>query len=786
MKHTVTLATAFLTFAVGQSYAAERLETTVVETANEASVSHRRTALSADEIANTSINTIEDVTRYIPGVQVNDSGNRFSDNGFNIRGLEGDAVAVTVDGVSLGETLAPPAFSAYGMYDSNRGQVEIEHVKLIEITKGPSSVSNGEAALAGSVAYTTYDPVDFLIESGDTFYQGVKAGFDSRSDEGMYNLTLANRTGSLESLLMVTIRDSDEMKAHDDGFYTHGPGREQADPLDREALSILLKLSYEVADGQRIGFAYDRTDRTADGIILSRNATLLSQQSYDNFRTDDNNDKERFEVSYDWADAENILFDSLSAAFNYQELYTSGVSNFEFASRGASYLRQEDRSTEQDVTSVNVDLEKALDGAGLSHSLTYGIRWETREIYNERWDRRWNGLDQSTGTRNGYPISDPAWVPETEREAFNFYLRDDIAVNEKLTLTVGVRYDTTEYSPELDATFADASGESVVDSDFSQVVGGLQGAYEFLPGHSFLMSYSQGYKAPTFQDLYLSTDGSETITDTVTGVEFIDLDAVANSDLEAEESESFEIGYKLESARASLTVTAYWTDYDNLIRNADVTRAYNPSVNSEACAFNFATRTSTCTPAILTQDEYRQPQNAGAVEVNGIELDAIYAWNDNVYTSFTFATIDGEYKDSLANSHNSGDDLETASPDSATLGIGYQADDDKWGVVLHTVWFDEVSDSNDLSFTSLNNASGPASEPDAYTVFDVTAFYEFSDNLRVTGAIYNVTDEVYFRWEVLNSVRPGNGGFFGGVSDNGILRYSEPGRSFSGTLSYSF
>jgi hemoglobin/transferrin/lactoferrin receptor protein len=480
-----------------------------------------------------------------------------------------------------------------------------------------------------------------------------------------------------------------------------------------------------------------------------------------------------------------MFFDSMSAALNDQQVFTAGATSFEFTSRGATILRQEDRSTEIDFTALNVDFEKALQTGETQHNVTYGARWETREIYNERWDRRWSDLAQ-TNSLTGYPIRDPAWVPETERETLSVYIRDDVALSDKLTVTAGLRFDSTEYSPTLDDTFSDSSSESVIDSDFSSIVGGVQATFEFMPGHSILASYSQGYKAPTFQDLYLATNGSETITDTVTGAEFQDLDTVANSDLDAEEAESFEIGYKLESDRASLTVTAYWTDYDNLIRNLDVVRAYTPNVNSEACRFNFATRTSVCTPAILTEDEYRQPQNAGAVEVNGIELDAVYAWTDNLYTTFTFATIDGEYKDSLNGSHNDGDELETASPDSATLGIGYQADSDRWGVVLHTVWFDRVSDSQDLSFTSLNNASGPAAEPDAYTVFDLTGFYAITENFSVNAAVYNLTNDVYFRWEVLNSVRPGTGGFFGGVADDGVRRYSEPGRTFSVNLNYSF
>lgn len=183
----------------------------------------------------------------------------------------------------------------------------------------------------------------------------------------------------------------------------------------------------------------------------------------------------------------------------------------------------------------------------------------------------------------------------------------------------------------------------------------------------------------------------------------------------------------------------------------------------------------------------------GRVDVQGVEIDFTYLITDNLYTHFTYATIDGEYKDTLAGdpafgepAYNKGDKLETAAPDSATLSLGYQTDNGQWGVALHTVWFDAVEESSDNSFRQLNNGAGPAYYPDSYTIFDLTAYYGVTENLSLSAAAYNLTDKEYYRWEVVNSVRNGSGGFFGGVSDAGYKRYSEPGRSFSLNLAYSF
>ncbi|BFM08811.1 TonB-dependent hemoglobin/transferrin/lactoferrin family receptor [Halioxenophilus aromaticivorans] len=770
-----------------------RLSTLVVEAANESSVSNNTTVISDEDIANASMDNIEDSVRYIPGVQVNDAGNRFGDDGFNIRGLEGDAVAVTVDGVSLGETLAPASFSAYGMYDSTRGQVELEHVKSIRITKGPSAVSKGTNALAGSVAYTTHDASDFIGSTGDELYFGTKLGFDSRDHEKKGHVTFANRAGSFESLIQYTYRTGEEMQAHGDGQALLGSARETADPQDKTSSAVLAKFAYQLTPTQKLGLMYEDNQRNTEGTPLSRDSA-----TYYNFHTDDDNDRTRYGIFYHWDNTGLALFDSLSATLDLQEGETTGVTAFDYSSRGLNILRIEDRSTSQDATVLNLDFEKHIN-AGVRQTLDYGFDWSSREMENVMYDRRYNGFDTASGYMDGYPERDPAWVPKTETNSFSVYFSDAIKISDAFTVTLGARYDNTEYNPEVGSTFEDSTGVSVVDAEFDAWVGQLIAEYEFMPGQSILASYTQGYQAPTVQDMYLGTDGGTVIEDTITGESYLDLDTVANANLEAEQSSSMELGYKLESEKASFTVTGYWATYDNKIQTVSNSTAYSSAVNAEECGFDFATMQTVCTPTTITEDEWYQPANVGEIDVNGIEIDATYAFSKNVFAHFTFATIDGEYQTTLDGVHNKGDALETAAPDTGTLTLGYLASNGKWGVQLHALWFDSIDEqlqpdeaealsvaAGDLSFTALNNGSGPAYYPDAYTLFDLNAFYKVTDKLNITLAAYNLADKEYYRWEVLNSIRAGSGGFFGGVSDQGYKRYSEPGRSFSLDVAYRF
>ena len=762
---------------VNSAFAAEpvRLETTKVGSEAKKPTAVQSLTLDSETVDKQSITSIEDTARYISGVQVNDTGNRFGNDGFNIRGLEGDAVAVTVDGLSQGETLNPDSFASYGMYGSSRGEVEIEHVKSIQITKGPNSVLNGNGALAGSVAYVTKDAADFLREQGDTTAGRLKVGFDARSDEFLASVGIANRTGGLESLLMYTRRDGNEAEAFGNGADVTGADRGLADPMDITTDSILFKAAYNLNDDHRLGVVYEKTDRETDGEPLSRESS-----SYWNFKTYDENNRERFGVFYDWNNANTLMFDSLSVTVDYQELESAGLTQFLFSD--PAYLRQEDRGFDQEATVVHLDFSKAFNYI-FDHNLVYGLSYDSTTAESYGFDRRYNGETVDSGFRNGYPVNDTVFVPKTDKDAYSLYIREDITINEQLSAFAGLRYDDTEYSPTTNDDFTDITGKGIKDSSFSAFAYELGMSYKLAPGHVLMASVGKGYKAPTTQELYLGTDSSEIVTDMNTGINYEDLGTIANPDLDAEESVNYELTYKFETDRVRLSATAFWTKYTNMIQNETFANPYGTEVTVQSCGrFGCATET-------LTEDQYFQPHNAGEVDVDGIEIDARWLLTDNVIASFTYSIIDGEYQTASA-TNNIGDDLETAAPDSATVGLSYLSDAGNWGTELFAVMSKGVDESEQLSFTSLNNGSGPVYYPGGYTVFDLNGFYDITENLRVTATIYNLLDKEYYRWEVMNGVREGTGGFFGGASaqgnGDGYQRFSEAGRSVSAYITYTF
>ena len=98
--------------------------------ANKDGKTKSETSLDSVAVSTNLMQDINDVSDYIPGVEVANMG-RFGNNGFNIRGMEGDRIAITVDGLTQGETLDPPGFAPYEYFRASRNSVELEHMKTI-------------------------------------------------------------------------------------------------------------------------------------------------------------------------------------------------------------------------------------------------------------------------------------------------------------------------------------------------------------------------------------------------------------------------------------------------------------------------------------------------------------------------------------------------------------------------------------------------------------------------------------------------------------------------------
>ena len=506
--------------------------------------------ITEKEIEQNLVTDIADLVRYEPGVNVTND-NRTGAGSFNIRGMDGNRVRITIDGVDQ-----PKAFDSTKVFlRSQRNYIDVDTLKSVEIVKGPASTVHGSDAVGGVVAFMTKDPADYLNVPGDTTYASIKAGYASADDGFNETLSLANRTGDLESMLVYTRRDGHEQKTHG-GTDIDGDARGQANPQKGGSNNLLGKVQYQLTDDQRIGL----TAEWFDADIMTNIRSLQGSQAtgndsaYNRFDADDTTKRTRLGLKHEWHTS-NVVFDTLQWSLNWQHAETNQVThdamlvdidpnilveNLQPQERLRDYVYAE--------TSWQLDLNlgKGVDFDSHSHLLSYGLSYERKEQEN---------LNTTSYLLN--PANEP--TPDISRYAplvtvnhIGFYLQDEISfLNDRLLVGPGIRYD--HYAPDTrsDAFYTGQVNEQAYDK-WSFKLGAV---YEFTDTISGFAQFSQGFSTPDLFAMYFEENRPNGAPVQIT----------PNPNLTPETSNSFEVGLRAENQLGSAEITTFYNTYDDFI-----------------------------------------------------------------------------------------------------------------------------------------------------------------------------------------------------------------------------
>lgn len=744
----------------------------VVVTADavEPTTENTQTITNQDIEAN-QVRDLNDLVQYVPGVAVNDLG-RFGSNGFNIRGLDGDRVAITVDGISLGETLNPPSNAPYDFFGVGRGGIDVDAMKAVQIIKGADSITAGSGALGGAVVFVTKDPADYLAAKGNDTYAGIKLGYTSANDESLATATLANRTGAWESLLVYTARKGHEKESFYSGSRPSiaGTAREIPDPIDYENGNLLAKLVYSFDENNHLGFVVENFNSEVE----LDNQTRLSS-AYLTRTTDDETKRKHYGVNYKWK-TDNAFFDELEWRYDYQDSYSLGHTQMTVPAgcpAGATTpavapcYRTEHRDYDQELNKTVLHLDKTID----NHHISYGIDAEQKSVDYADVKTRYVGTTNEVGV--GWPQYGADFVPNTDVDTYSAYVRDLINLaNNRLHVNVGARFDSYKYTPSTGIHYVDKSG-TVTEDTFSSPSWQLGASWNLTDANILWAQAGSGFRAPTVENLYFSPATTAAIQ--VSNNQSVDLwDTVSNPNLKAEKSKNIEIGYRFQTDRQSFGVSAYRNSYDNFIEYSNFTR--NADIVYKTCVG------TTCTN--FTGDVYSMPDNIGETTIKGVELEGRWSLTDTINVRFAYVWSEGEQKD--------GTPLQSIVPASGIIGLSYTAPNKNWGVDTNIV-NSQSKKAEDAILTDPNNATQIPPDyfsryGDSFTTVDLQGYYKFTPKFKLTAGVYNLFDEEYIRWQRIRFVNQGSpaGGARGGVSVDGIHRYTEPGRNFKVTVAYEF
>ena len=753
----------------------------------------RRQALDKQMVSDES-----DLVRYDPGISVVEGG-RSGSNGFTIRGVDKDRVAINVDGLAQAESRSSEAFQelfgAYGNFNANRNTSEPENFSEVTINKGADSLKSGSGALGGAVNYKTKSASDYVSEE-KPYHLGIKGGYIGRNSQKFSSITAAGTWLGLDALMVYTRRFGKETKNNSDAadtvitdnkqswnpnagstnYGSRGVARSKPDPQDWVNKSTLFKLGYNFNDKNRIGWIYEdsRTDRTTTELSNMWAANWKGEALGDTRSRQDISYRKRIGFEY-----KNQLdkgpWDSLNLHYDRQTIDMSTWTwdlPTDYASNGVnSDVYHMFRNIRQKNTQFGADAEKQIDFSKLVWAMQYGLGGSQNDNDN-RDHSYWVRLyDPKYQTSNNQELT--MLVESSSKNRFAYWNNTfQFGDSSQYRLNAGLRYDNSSSKAKDNPNYTPAIrgqipylGSERKHSGFSY---GLGLDWKFTPHLNLLAKYSTGFRAPTSDETWLLFPHP-------------DFYLKANPNLKAETAKNFELGLAGSGKAGNFKLSGFQTRYRNFIEltymgvSSDNPNSPNYAPISDGTA--------------LVSSPVWQNQNRSSAWAKGLEFNGTWNLDSIGLPQGTHAGINVSYIKGKAKQTNGQETpINALSPWSAVYNLGYDAPSKRWGInayLTHTAAkkpSDTVHSSDDL-----NNPWPFAKHSKAYTLFDLTGYVNLGKYFTLRAGAYNIGNKKYYTWESLRSIRE-----FGTVNrvDNkthaGIERFTSPGRSYNFTLEAKF
>lgn len=753
----------------------------------------RRQALDKQMVSDES-----DLVRYDPGISVVEGG-RSGSNGFTIRGVDKDRVAINVDGLAQAESRSSEAFQelfgAYGNFNANRNTSEPENFSEVTLTKGADSLKSGSGALGGAVNYKTKSASDYISEE-KPYHLGIKGGYIGRNSQKFSSITAAGTWLGLDALMVYTRRFGKETKNNSDAadtvitdnkqswnpnagstnYGSRGVARSKPDPQDWVNKSTLFKLGYNFNDKNRIGWIYEdsRTDRTTTELSNMWAANWKGEALGDTRSRQDISYRKRIGFEY-----KNQLdqgpWDSLNLRYDRQTIDMSTWTwdlPTDYAQNGInSDVYHMFRNIRQKTAQYSVDAEKQIDFSKSVWAMQYGLGGSQNDNGN-RDHSYWVRLyDPKYQTSNNQELT--MLVESSSKNRFAYWNNTfQFGDSSQYRLNAGVRYDNSSSKAKDNPNYTPAIrgqipylGSERKHSGFSY---GLGLDWKFTPHLNLLAKYSTGFRAPTSDETWLLFPHP-------------DFYLKANPNLKAEIAKNFELGLAGSGKAGNFKLSGFQTRYRNFIEltymgvSSDNPNSPNYAPISDGTA--------------LVSSPVWQNQNRSSAWVKGLEFNGTWNLDSIGLPQGTHAGVNVSYIKGKAKQTNEQETpINALSPWSAVYNLGYDAPSKRWGINAYLTHTAAKKPSNTVhSSDDLNNPWPFAKHSKAYTLFDLTGYVNLGKYFTLRAGAYNIGNKKYYTWESLRSIRE-----FGTVNrvDNkthaGIERFTSPGRSYNFTLEAKF
>jgi iron complex outermembrane receptor protein len=484
------------------------------------------TAVGAEQLQNSGVSDIRELTGLAPSVQFQTPGGG-ADSSIRIRGIGTtstnpgleSSVGVVIDGVTRART---------GVALSELGDLQ-----RIEVLRGPQGTLFGRNTSSGLINIVTRDPSFSGVEGR---FEGTYGNYSDMRLAGAVNIPLSDNAA-------FRIEASSETR---DGFYQDANSSETLDNLDRQF--VRAKLRWEPSDTLSWRFSADYTNRNENccvavlaiaGPTYGLVNTLAGARGDAGYTSTDPFDREVSKSSgrqnqediVDWgvsAQADwDLGFGTLTSITAYRSWEAYRSQDFDHSGADLGFFAPDGLHQSFDVFTQELRLQGT---AGMVDWLV-GAYYSDEDVMNDSAYRM--GADYpliyggaatfQASTLAAFTPGDGArGIGNQNGRDVSFFTHNIFNVTDQLSITAGLRYTNNEksidfrgenFNPACDSARATGDAPGITrfcapfwdtrlnpagDSDSRSedaVTGTFNVSYEFLPTLTSYLSYSRGYKS---------------------------------------------------------------------------------------------------------------------------------------------------------------------------------------------------------------------------------------------------------------------------------------------------
>jgi len=376
------------------------------------------------------------------------------------------------------------------------------------------------------------------------------------------------------------------------------------------------------------------------------------------------------------------------------------------------------------------------------------------------------GGDITTPGMQGFQGYSPEMAIDTDRNSFALYFDTETAITEEWLVAAAVRYEDYD--------------------DFgSTVIGKLSTHLSLTENLAIRASASTGYRAPgmqqaNFTQRSISLDNGE-LADLVT---LRPNEALAEelgfTDLKEENSTNFSVGVIYTNGNYSSTLDVYQIDIDDrIVYSGNITRGINTEIDdffdrhsAPGDSLDGVKNVSIFTNAIDSETFGLDWVNQYTQELSSMDVVYELSYHHNNTEVSATNTSSSIVTNEVVFDNAQRLLVEKAQPqDRASLSAMF--DMDSWSVTGRMTYYGEVTSA---SYGTPENTWG------AKSLFDLTAQWQVTDNVNISGGVLNLTDEYPDEWGANGSPFTDLGFKYGWTS----FPFSLAGREYYVRASYNF